>query len=153
MSFKSVVKVYTGLHRTLRPCLSISTKIGARTNDVIQLHCLWLPIQCGYPPIDSFYILNIIRMAEHKEVIKQRKIQATVQNFACVHFLHNVDCFLDVHGSLCLIQTSSFSRLLGAFVCLIEIHEGSTQIPVATLEVSIWFFLLCGVESWHSTRN
>lgn len=91
-------------------------------------------------------------MAQHKVVIKQRKIQAIVQNFAYVHFINNLDCFLNVHGSLCFIQTSRFSKLRGAFVCLIAINKVSTQIPVAVLEVSInmiIFSLQAGVFKFH----
>lgn len=85
-------------------------------------------------------------MAQHKVVIKQRKIQATVQNFAYVHFINNLDCFLNVHVSLRFIQTSCFSKLRGAFVYLIAIHEASTQIPVAALDVSL-NMIICSLQA------
>ena len=91
-------------------------------------------------------------MAQHKVAIKQRKTQVTVQNFAYVHFINNLDCFLNAHRSLRFTQTSCVSKLHGAFVCPIAIHEASTQIPVAALEVlsnMIIFSLQAGVFKFH----
>lgn len=88
-------------------------------------------------------------MARHKVVIKQRKIQATVQNVA---LYQQFELFLQHVQSLYFIQTSCFSKLHGAFLCLMVIHEASTPSSVAALEVSInmiIFSVQAGVFKFH----
>lgn len=82
-------------------------------------------------PQSAFTISTLSElMVQHKVVIKQRKIQATA-------LYQQFELFPQCAQSLYFIQTSWFSKLHGAFLCLMVIHEASTQSSVAALEVLI----------------
>lgn len=149
---------YQSLHRW--DFMECSSHAFPSAQELVQEPILWFSCTaCDFQyiavtlPWPDFTIPTSSKlMARRKVVIKQRKIQATVQNFAYVHFINNLDCLLNVRRSLCFIQTSCFSKLCGPFVCLIAIHEASTQIPVAALKVLInviTFSLQAGVFKYH----